>query len=174
MKALERKIDYVKDLEQLISASNALFFLTFSGLSVQEVVELRKVTKRNNGEVKVVKNTLLKRALLNRGLEVDESVFRDTTMVVFSKGEPIELLKNLVSFTRNRENLKIKGGIYDFKFVPPQMVIQLSTLPSKYELIAQLTGLLRAPLMRLVYAIKSPYVSLVNTLYLIKKKKEES
>jgi large subunit ribosomal protein L10 len=174
MKALEKKISYVNDLQQIINMSNALFFLTFKGLSVQEVVELRKAMKKHNGEVKVVKNTLLRRALLNMGFEVDENVFRDTTMVVFSKGEPIELVKNLVTITKEKENLKIKGGIYDFRFISPQIIVQLSTLPSRNELIGQLIGLLKTPLTRLAYIIRTPYTSLVNTLFLIKKKKEES
>jgi large subunit ribosomal protein L10 len=122
----------------------------------------------------VVKNTLLRRALLNMGFEVDENVFRDTTMVVFSKGEPIELVKNLVTITKEKENLKIKGGIYDFRFISPQIIVQLSTLPSRNELIGQLIGLLKTPLTRLAYIIRTPYTSLVNTLFLIKKKKEES
>jgi len=174
MKRIEKKLSYVNDLQQRINASKALFFLTFRGISVQDVVGLRKAIKRYDGEVKVVKNTLLKRALMNIGVEVDEMVFRDTTMVVFCKGEPIEVVKNLVTITKDKENLRIKGGIYDFEFITPKIITELSTLPSRNELVGQIIGLLKTPLTRLVYLLGSPYTSLINTIYIIKKKKEES
>jgi large subunit ribosomal protein L10 len=174
MKRIEKKSSYVNDLQQKINGSNALFFLTFRGITVQDVVGLRKTMKKHNGDVKVVKNTLLKRALMNIGIDVDDTVFRDTTMVVFCKGEPIDVVKNLITITKDKENLKVKGGIYDFRFITPKIITELSTLPSKNELIGQIVGLLKTPLARLVYVISSPYTSLVNTIYLIKKKKEES
>ncbi len=174
MRRLEEKINYMNRLKEAINSSKALFFLTFKGISVQEVIEFKKDLKRRDGEAKVVKNTLLRRVLLDMGMETNDDVFQNTTMVVFCKGDPLEMAKSLISHLKDKENLKIKGGIYDFKFINPKMMEELSTLPGKNELIGQLIGLLRSPLTRLIYIIGSPYTSVINTIYTIKKKKEEN
>lgn len=174
MTMIDKKMVYVREIKQNISVSEALFFLTFKSISVQEMVAFRTAIKKQNGDVKVVKNTLLKRALGEIGFDVEDALFRDTTMVVFCKGEPIEMIKSLVSNIKDKENLRLKGGIYDSGFITPKVILELSTLPTRNELIGQLIGLLISPLTKMVYYIRSPYTSVINTIYMIKKKKEAS
>lgn len=173
MKSLQKKEQYVNELKEHIARSRGIFFLTFRGVSVREFIELRKSLRNAGGEARVVKNTLLRRSALELGVEIPEEVFRETTLAVFCRSEPEEIARMVTSLQKEQENFKIKGGIYEGRFVDKKMVEMISKLPTKKELILRMIGLIRSPIGRAVYALQSPYASVIRVLYIIKKKKEE-
>jgi large subunit ribosomal protein L10 len=93
-------------------------------------------------DVKVVKNTLLRRAAADAGLPMFSELAEGPTAVVFAYDEPVPAIKALVSYLSSLEetNFVIRNGIYEGQLVDKSYIETLATLPSKEELLARLAG----------------------------------
>lgn len=160
----EKKKQIVEELTQIFQKASGEVFVSFSGLNAEKTLQLREVIKQKGGQLKVVKNNLLEIIFKNLGFELPESIFEGTTAVAYTLEDQIELIKEIYKFTKENENLVIKGGIVDNEFYTEERIKILAQLPSKAELYAKLLYLLNSPKIRLVYALKNPMYRLIYTL----------
>ena len=79
--------------------------------------------------------------------------------------------KILVDFSKENENLSVKGGVLEGKFISNEEITKLSKLPSKAELIAKTVGLIKGPLTGLVGTLSNPINGFINVLNNIKNNK---
>lgn len=154
------------------SASRMLVFAEFSGLSVKEMEKLRREIKKLSCQVKVMKNTLVKKTF--QAMSKDEACkFLDGPhVVVWSRtGDEAEVLKSLVGFAKSSGRLKLKFGLLNSDIVDTQFLDTLSRLPSKKTLQARTVGSLKSPLVRLIGGVQYPLMHLVLCLKGLEKKK---
>lgn len=137
----------IKLLADKLAKSKGAFVVDFKGMKVEQVTSLRKKLHTSDSEMKVVRNTLAKRAL--KGFpKVDEALnksFSGTSALVFSFGEVNVTAKVLAEFAQDVEVLQIKTGVMDGEALNDAKIKFLATLPSKNELRAMLLGVLNAP-----------------------------
>ncbi len=168
---IKKKKEVVKEIESVVSESAGIVFTDYRGLSVSEISDLRTKLRESSSSLKVYKNTLLNLAVSNLELQADDSVFSGPTALATFTEDAALGAKVLVSFSKKNENLQIKGGVLDNKFLSIKEVKHLASLPSKPELIAKVVGGVKAPLTNLHTALSSPLRSLVYVLNSIKDNK---
>jgi len=155
MKTKAQKIKQVKETKELLNKSKVLVFADFTGTNVEKVKELKKSIKPA-GKMKVVKKNLLKVALKEESFDFDPKQFESQLATIFSN-ETLDKIAALVyKFAKtNSDNFKILGA-YDIEnklFIKPEEVTYMGTLPPREVLLAQLVGMLSAPIKMFLYIL---------------------
>jgi len=169
----EEKRRLVQELHEKFKSVKAVFLTDFTGLDVATLTRLRGQLKEHGIEYKVVKNTLLRRASEKTALEALAEYFVGPNAVVLVYDDPIRSAKVLVDFVKEEPELDIKVGLVEGRVLRPEDVKALASLPSREVLIAQLIGMLKAPLAHLVGVLEAPVQQLLGVLEAIKERKQQ-
>ena len=156
----------IKALSDKFNKAKAAFLIDFKGMKVEQVTSLRKKLHPAEGEMKVVRNTLAKRAL--KDFPAMESAiatsFKGTNAIVFAYGDVSATAKTLSTFAKDVEMLQLKTGVMDGVAMDSSRITYLATLPTKDVLRAQFLGVLQAPGTKLARTLKEAPASLVRVL----------
>jgi large subunit ribosomal protein L10 len=145
----------VTELREKLGRATSVFVADYRGLSVSDVNELRGKV-RGEAEYRVVKNTLLRRAVAESDVASLAEHFRGPTAVAISYGDPVGLAKVLVDYAKQHEVFELRGGWLEGKALDGGEIATLATLPSLQELRATLAGLVQAPATKLVRLMSEP------------------
>jgi large subunit ribosomal protein L10 len=137
-KILDAKKEVVSEIKEKVEGSASTIFFDYRGLTVAETMELRNKLRASNTDVKVYKNTLVKRALDTLGLDLG-NVLEGPNAISLS-GDVIEPIKILTAYAREHSALEIKGGIIDGNVSSIEEIAKLSTIPSREGLLTMLAG----------------------------------
>lgn len=143
------------------------------GLVIKDFENLRRSVKQKGGQAKVIKNTLFNIALKQKGIKLDgsKSLLEGPNIFIFSYGDEIELLKEIISFSKGNDKFVPKGIFLEGRvYEGPQLEV-LSKLPPKEVLIARVVGGIAGPLIGLVSVLQAPIRDLLYVLNNIKEKK---
>ena len=141
-KAIERKKSEVSELANKMKESKLVLLTDYRGISVEDVTGLRANLRKVNGEYKVIKNNITKRALNEAEIEGLDDLLVGPTAVVLSSDDYLEPLKAVYEYAKDNETYKIKGGVIDGKVMTAEELITLAKLPSRETLISMLAGAL--------------------------------
>ncbi len=153
--AIAKKQQEVNEVVEKINAANSLVVVDYLGLSVAEVTELRKQLREAGVEFKVIKNTIMRRALDSQELEYHEEVFQGPTAVAFGMEDAVAPAKILSDFAKKAEALELKGGILEGKVLSKEEITQIAKLPNREGLLSMLLSVLQAPVRNVAYAVKA-------------------
>lgn len=154
-KVLQAKQDIVKEVVTAIKGAGAVTVVEYQGLTVSQLSELRHNLKEGEASLVVYKNSLVKRAFDELGLEASaKDILFGPNAFVFSK-DPILGPKVVAKFARRNENLRIKGGIIEGTVVDAATVTALSKLPGREGLISMFLSVLQAPIRQFAATIKA-------------------
>jgi large subunit ribosomal protein L10 len=156
----------IKNLSDRFKKSKAAFLVDFKGMKVEQVTSLRKKLFSLEAEMKVVRNTLAKRALAEFP-KMDQAMgkaFVGTNALIFAYGDVAAPAKELTAFAKDVELFQLKTGYMDGQALDENRIKFLATLPSKDVLRAQLLGVLQAPATKLARTLKEAPASLVRVL----------
>lgn len=137
----------IKLLTDKLAKSKGAFVVDFKGMKVEQVTTLRKKLNTSESEMKVVRNTLARRALKDHPA-VEKALttsLKGTNALVFSYGEVNATAKILADFAKDVEVLQIKTGVMDGEGLDSAKINFLATLPGKDQLRAQFLATLNAP-----------------------------
>lgn len=143
----------VNELSKNIKESKLVLLVDYRGITVADDTKLRKDVKEANGEIKVVKNNIIKRALDANGESGLDDVLEGPTAIVSSKEDYLQPLKTVYKFAKANDNYKIKGGIIDGEIKSVEELLTLATLPSREELLSKLAGSLLQTIAKVAVAI---------------------
>lgn len=168
------KVEQIADLKSRFDRMTSAVFLDFTGMTVEEVSKLRDTFRGKGIEYKVVKNTLVQKALADKSwVKQLDSALVGMTGVAWSYEEPSAAARVLKAFRRENEKLKIKGGVLEGQVLSSKAVEdQLATLPNKDEARAMLLATFMAPAQTFVRLLTVPAQSLAGVLA-AKQRKEE-
>lgn len=128
MATLESKKQIVQEIANNLKESQTTIMVDYRGLDVAEVTELRKNLRDAGVEYKVYKNTLTRRAIQEANLEELEDILVGPTAIAFSKDDVIAPAKILHEFSKEHEDLEIKGGAIEGKIATIDEIKELATL----------------------------------------------
>lgn len=137
-KVLESKKQTVDEIVNKIQNSESVILFQYQGLTVAEMTELRKELLKVDAEVKVYKNTLLKRAMDEIGKDVD-SFLSGPNAVLFGKNllDPIKVISN---FAKDHKKLEIRVGIISGNVADIDVIKDYASIPSREGLLTMLAG----------------------------------
>ncbi len=166
----QEKIAILQEITERLKNSDSAIVLSYGGLTVAELHELRKAVLPLEGRCLVAKNTLIGKAAKELGWADITSMLTGPTAVVTAKGDASELAKVVCKFVKDHAKAAVKGGELDKAALNAADVEALSKLPSKDQLRAQLLATLMAPATNLVRVFVAP---LTGVLYVLKAKSEK-
>jgi len=167
------KIKKVEEIKELLKDSKGFYLADFTGLTVAEITDLRRRLREKKALMKVVKNTMARRALEDLGYEGFSEILVGPNAIIVAYEDPVEPLKSIFEFIKEVNKTQLKVGYVEGTIFDADGLKQLSKLPSKDVLRAQVVGTLQAPIYGLVWRLKGMLTSLAVVLNEIKKKKEE-
>ena len=143
------KVAVVDEVRQHFAESDAAILTEYRGLKVKDLAGLRRTLRSNGGEYKIFKNTLVRLAAKESGLEQLESLLEGPTGITFVTGDAAAVAKSLREYSRTNPLLVIKGGVLGDKVIGPKETVALADLPSREVLLARLAGAMAAPMQQL-------------------------
>jgi len=167
----EEKSQAVNALKERFKSAAVTLLAEYQGLSVSDLTKLRQELRKNDAELKVLKNTLAGLAIKGTEMEPLAKLFVGPTAVVTSLKDPVTPAKVLVKFVKDFEKAKIKGGFLSGKVMAPADIDTLSKLPSREEMLSKLLGSMLAPAQNLVNVMSAMPRKLVTVLAAIRDKK---
>lgn len=174
LKTREQKQEFVSNLAQKLGEAKATFVVDYIGMNVEQVTGLRKKLTGLSSEMKVVRNTLARRAL-NEGTEGEKELAEEltgTNAFVFSYDDVSASAKALVEISKEIEHLKLKTGVMDGAKLDEGKIKYLATLPSKDVLRAQLLSLMNTPATQMARVLNAGPQGFLNVLSAYKDTKE--
>lgn len=167
------KAGKVAELKDLLSSSKGAVLVDYCGLTVAEDTELRSKMREAGVKYMVAKNTFIRIAAKEAGIEGLDAYLEHNTAVAFSAEDPVAPAKILNDFSKDHKALEIKAGILDGKVIALDEVKALAELPSRDELLAKLVGSMQAPISGLVNVLQGTIRNFVYTLEAVRQKKEQ-
>ena len=156
-KVLSEKQAVVAALTEKLQGASSGVLVDYKGITVAEDTALRAECRKNELDYAVVKNTLLRFAVNNAGMEELDGVLNGTTSLALSSGDPIAPMRVINKFAKqfNGEKFTIKAGFMDGRVLAMDEIMALAELPSKEVLQAQVLGTMLAPITSLAIVLKA-------------------
>lgn len=171
---LQKKQAVVDEIKQQIEDSHSVTLVEFKGLSVADVTELRNKYREAGVDYKIYKNTMVRLALKDLGIEGFDDLLNGPNALAFSKQDMVNGPKVSYEFAKDHEDqFSIKAGLMDGKAMTAQEVEQLSKLPNKEVLLSMVLRALQGPIAGLANVAQGTLRSAVYALEAVRKKKEE-
>ena len=146
--AKAEKVEKVATLKERIEGSEALLLADYRGLTVIETKDLRTSLREADAAFAVVKNTLMKRAAGESGMNVLDPLLEGPTAVAFVRGDAVLAAKRLSEATRRFPTLEIKGGFMEGRLLSADDAKALAKLESREAMLAQIAGMAKAEMSR--------------------------
>jgi large subunit ribosomal protein L10 len=170
----QRKEELVAQYIELLNGSRAVFLTEYTGVTVNQLEELRGEIRKADGAFHITKNTLLRHALQEVGRSLPDELLTGQTAAGFALGELPSLAKALVDFAEEEETFAIKGGLMNGEFLSAAEIEALAKLPSLDELRAQIIGLVNAPARNVATTVSNGVRQLVNVINAYATQEEEA
>ena len=156
MKRTQKEQEVVQ-FKKILEQSGGTFFMAFRGMKVPQESLLRRQVKKAGCTYKVVKNTLLMKAM--EGMSFRDAFgekLEGPTAVAYIEKDPAVLAKTLVDFVKTNPALSFKAAIVEGNYVSKEQIAEIASLPSRKELVAKLVYILKSPIGRLVNVLNDP------------------
>ncbi len=165
------KAAVIEETREALSASEGTVLADYRGLTVQQLGQLRERLSKGGVTLKVVKNTLIKRAADEVGIEGLDPYLTGPTAVAYSP-DPVAAAKLLSQATREFRKMEIKAGILGKTAISAAGVKELADLPSREVLLGKVVGTLNAPIQQLAWVLNAPLGNLARVLDQVRQKRE--
>jgi len=162
----QQKIDRVQDIKGRLERSSIALTTSYSGISVNQMVELRRAMKAGGVDFTIVKNTLIALAADEAQKPQLKEIVQGPTAIAIGYEDPVEAAKAVADFVRTGgSTLAIIGAVMgDGAPMSPDEVNRLASLPSKPILLAMLLGQMQSPIARLLSVMNGPLQGFGNVL----------
>lgn len=169
------KIEQSKVLAEALKKAPHLFFTEYQGMKFVELDELRSKLRPLHCRYAVVKNSLIKYALKNAGVDgVDPKLLKGPLgMVVADTDDPVAPAKVLAALSKQYPQLKVKAGFVGAKWMTPAECAKLSTLPGKQELMGKVVNVVYSVVSSAVAVVQAPTRDAVMVVKALADKKQK-
>lgn len=164
------KVSAVAEIADRFRTSSAAVITEYSGLTVSQITTLRR-SLGAGATYRVAKNTLVKRAAADAGVQGLEQLFVGPTAIAFVTGEPVDAAKALRDFAKDNKGLVIKGGYMDGRPLSVDEVTQIADLDSREVLLAKLAGAMKGNLAKAAGLFAAPASQVARLAAALQEKK---
>ena len=164
------KVAVVDEVRDRLSNSQAALLTEYRGIGVSDMSTLRRSLREAGGEYKIYKNTLVRFAARDLGLEIDELLTGPTAIAFVptdSTGDPVLVAKALREFSKGNQALVVKGGVLGDKRLSAEDASALADVAPREQLLSQFAGALQAPMAQMAGLLQAPmreFASLLKAL----------
>ena len=151
---LNQKKQKVAEITEMLKGATAGVLVNYSGISVEDDTKLRKELREAGVKYAVEKNTLLRFAMQNAGLDALTDVLSGATAIAISDDETAAA-RILGKYAEDHDNFTLKAGFIGTEIYDANGVMALSKIPSKETLLAQLVGSLQGPIQKLAATLQA-------------------
>ena len=163
----------VAQLTDKFRNADAIYLTEYRGLTVPQISELREKLGRDTSYT-VAKNTLVRIAAKEAGIEGLDELLAGPTAVTFVKGDFIEAAKTLRDFAKTNKALIIKGGFADGTVYDAEGAKKLADLKSRPQLLAEFAGDIKATMSKAAYLFNALPTKAVRTIDALREKQEKA
>jgi large subunit ribosomal protein L10 len=170
---IEGKKEVVAEVSERLKKAQAVVLAEYRGLPVEDITVLRKQARASGVYLRVLKNTLARRAVQGTPFEKlsDQMV---GPLAYGISDDPVAAAKVLHAYAKGNDKLVIKGGAMPGHVMNAKEVGQLATMPSREELLAKLLGTMQAPVVKFVQTLNEVPGKFVRTLAAVRDQKEKA
>ena len=161
------KVAVVDEVRERLEGSQAALLTEYRGITVADISTLRRSLRVAGGDYKVYKNTLVRFAARDLGLELDEMLTGPTAIAFVPKdstGDPVLVAKALKDFAKGNQNLIVKGGVLGEKLLSPDEAKALADVAPREELLSRFAGGLQAPMQNMAGLLQAPLRDMAGLL----------
>ena len=169
---LEAKKEIVREVAAIAANAPSAIAVEYTGISVTEMTKLRQTARAAGVYVRVVRNTLARRALENTHFECMRDKLTGPLLLAFSHNEPGAVAKVIRDFAKGHEKLVVRVIALDNRLLQPSDIEALASLPTKQQAISMLMGLMQAPITMLARTLAEPHAKLVRTIAAVRDQKQ--
>ncbi|KAB3529492.1 50S ribosomal protein L10 [Alkaliphilus pronyensis] len=155
LKAIDVKKQTVEEITEKLKNSTAAILVDYRGLKVEEITELRRNFREAGVEYKVYKNTLMRMAAKNVGMEELVKDLVGPNAIALSYDDPVAPARIAENFAKDHKKLELKVGIVEGAYYDEPKLKELANVPPREVLIAKLLGSLKAPVSNFAYLVKA-------------------
>ncbi len=171
---LQAKSQNIEEIKEKIAKAQSVVLVDYRGLNVEQLTELRSRYRKAGVEYKVYKNTMMRFAFKDSGLEGFNEFLKGPSAIAFGYDDPVQVAKITSEFAKANDNLEIKAGIVDGKVIDVEGVNSLASLPPREVLIAQVLGGFNAPIQGFANVLQGTIRGLAIALNAIAEKQQEA
>lgn len=164
------KATAVADIAEQFREATATLITEYRGLTVANLAELRR-SLGGSATYSVAKNTLIKRAASEAGVEGLDELFAGPTAIAFVTGEPVDAAKAIKTFAKENKALVIKGGYMDGRTLTVAEVERIADLESREVLLAKLAGAMKGNLAKAAGLFNAPASQVARLAAALQEKK---
>ena len=170
---LAEKKEVVAEVSERLKQAQAVVLAEYRGITVEDITGLRKEARASGVYLRVLKNTLARRAVQGTPFEklADQMV---GPLAYGISDDPVAAAKVLSAYAKKNEKLVIKGGAMPNVVMSVKEVGQLATMPSREELLAKLMGTMQAPIAKFVQTLNEVPGKFVRTVAAVRDQKEKA
>lgn len=161
---LEAKKEVVAEVSSVAASAHSAVAAEYRGLTVAELTELRVAARKADVYVKVVKNTLARRAVAGTEFECMQEKFSGPLLLAFSRQDPGSAARVIKGFAKDHDKLVPVGVAIGGALYGAADIDRVASLPTLDEARGQLLGTLQAPMSQLVRTLAEPAAMLARTL----------
>ncbi len=166
--SLEQKKAMVQEVAAVASSALSAVAAEYRGLDATTMDELRVQARQQGVYVKVVKNTLARRAVEGTDFECLQEAFEGPLVLAFSQEDPGAAARVFKNFAKEHKALEVKFLGVGGKMLPASELDRLASMPTREEALAQLMATMRAPVQKFVTTLNEVPGKLVRTLAAVK------
>ncbi len=161
---LDDKRAIVTSVNDIAVNAHSAVVASYSGMTVSEMTQLRRNAREAGVYLRVVKNTLARRAVLNTQFECLQDVLVGPVFLAFAMDEPSAAARVIKDFVKTNTKLVVKGIGISGQLLEASAIDTVAKLPTYPEAISMLMSVIQAPITKLVQTIQAPHAKLVRTV----------
>ncbi|HXR18523.1 MAG TPA: 50S ribosomal protein L10 [Steroidobacteraceae bacterium] len=169
---LEGKKALVAEVSEVAATALAVVAAEYRGLTVSQMTELRSKARSAGVYVRVVKNTLARKAMAGTCFECMSSVLKGPLVLAFSRSDPGAAARVVKAFAKDNEKLVTRAVALGGQLLAPSALEKVANLPTREQALAQLLGVMKAPVQKLAATLAATPSKLVRTLAAVRDQKQ--
>ena len=169
---LEDKKALVAEVNAEAAKALSVVAAEYRGLTVTQMTELRSKARQAGVYMRVVKNTLARKAVAGTSFECISPVLKGPLVLAFSKEDPGAAARVIKAFSKDNEKLVTTAVSLGGQLLTAKSLDQVASLPTREQALAMLMGVMRAPIQKLVSTLAAAPSKLVRTLAAVRDQKQ--
>jgi len=169
---LEDKKALVAEVAEVAAHAQSVVAAEYRGLTVSQMTELRAKARRQGVYMRVVKNTLARKALAGTSFESVGPKLKGPLVLAFSKDDPGAAARVVKDFAKGNEKLVATLVSLGGQVLPAREIDKVASLPTREQALSMLLGVLKAPIQKLVGTLAAPASQLARTLAAVRDQKQ--